>query len=460
MAAVEAATAHCLAHEAARPLAGAIDKSAPLAARDQRARQRLLLGAAIEHASRAVAAAEHERELLGKGADIALCEQADAALASARWTLAQALVAQAEDALHGAAQLSLSAQRAPTREACDEGWQRVAARCATAESAARRVVMLTAELQAAVLRPSVASAVRTAARTAARVAQAASKLLEERNHAYTFHTDGGFSFGEGWYLAAAAVLAGVTIQIEPGKNGTTGAETFLHDAGLSGHLQPYRSRPRAMKHTTELVGRAFRAGPASAQERLRSAFLGGVAVSPAVSDWIEHRLRDVPPATRSARKVLLWIRDGVHHPGRNTNFVELVELTARVQRAGLVPIFVGDALRDGEPVPEGAIDMILFWKDAVFRQADMRRAQLQFFEYLRERHGLCGQLGVTTAGMDGPALLGLPTVYLTDAPNVRMREWVGAVPGYEEVVRDSGYLDRVSGVLCSWVRRAPAPRIA
>jgi hypothetical protein len=150
----------------------------------------------------------------------------------------------------------------------------------------------------------------------------------------------------------------------------------------------------------------------------------------------------------------------VHHPGRNTNFAELVELTARVQRAGLVPILVGDALRDGEPVPQGAIDMILFWKDAVFRQADMRRAQLQFFEYLRERHGLCGQLGVTTAGMDGPALLGLPTVYLTDAPNVRMREWVGAVPGYEEVVRDSGYLDRVSRVLCSWVRRAPAPPIA
>ena len=51
----------------------------------------------------------------------------------------------------------------------------------------------------------------------------------------------------------------------------------------------------------------------------------------------------------------------------------------------------------------------------------MRRAQLQFFEHLRRAHGLVGQLGVTTAGMDGPALMGLPTMYLTDAPNVRMR---------------------------------------
>ena len=80
----------------------------------------------------------------------------------------------------------------------------------------------------------------------------------------------------------------------------------------------------------------------------------------------------------------------------------------------------------------------------------MRRAQLQFFEHLRERHDLVGQLGVTTAGMDGPALLGLPTMYLTEAPNVRMREWVGAVPGYHEVARESGYLERVSRVLCEW----------
>ena len=98
--------------------------------------------------------------------------------------------------------------------------------------------------------------------------------------------------------------------------------------------------------------------------------------------------------------------------------------------------------------------MILFWKDPIFRQADMRRVELQFFEHLKERHGLVGQLGVTTAGMDGPALMGLPTMYLTDAPNVRMREWVGAVPGYEEVVRQSGYLERVTRVLSEWAGAA------
>jgi hypothetical protein len=136
---------------------------------------------------------------------------------------------------------------------------------------------------------------------------------------------------------------------------------------------------------------------------------------------------------------------------------ELVELTRRVTEAGYLPILIGDALRDGA-VPAGAVDMILFWKDPVFRGDDARRAQLQFFEHLREAHDVVGQLGVTTAGMDGPALMGMPTMYLTDAPNVRLGAWVGAVPGYREIVRESGYLDRVSGGLTEWGAPAVAGR--
>ena len=84
----------------------------------------------------------------------------------------------------------------------------------------------------------------------------------------------------------------------------------------------------------------------------------------------------------------------------------------------------------------------------------MRRAQLQLFEQLRRAHGLVGQLGVTTAGMDGPALMGLPTLYLTDAPNVRLGRWVGAVPGYRELVRGAAYLDEVTRTLRHWAEGA------
>jgi hypothetical protein len=51
--------------------------------------------------------------------------------------------------------------------------------------------------------------------------------------------------------------------------------------------------------------------------------------------------------------------------------------------------------------------------------------------------------------------MGLATMYVTDAPNVRMGAWVGAVPGYQEIVRDLGYLERVSRVLSGWARAAP-----
>jgi hypothetical protein len=402
----------------------------------ERDQYRLLLDEALENAARTLASAEREREAAG-------------GVAKARAALAKAHAAKAEDALHGANQLSLSAQRAPTSEACDDGWRRVAGIVAVAQTSAQAASTLANELEQQAPGSSAARAAHTSARRAEAAARAARRLVEARNDAYTFHADGGFSFGEGWYVAAAAVLAGVTVQIEPGREGTAQAEKFLGDAGLAGQLRPYRSRPRAMKQITALVARAFELDPRGAQQRLRAAFLGADPLASAVSEWVDRRLAGSDSREGAPKKVLLWIRDGTHHPARNTNVAELLELVKRVQRARLVPMLIGDALR-GEPVPDGCIDLILFWKDPLFRRADQRRAQLSFFEHLRRRHGLVGQLGVTTAGMDGPALLGLPTLYLTSVPNVRMGQWVGAVPGYEEIVRESGYLERIGRVLATW----------
>lgn len=363
-------------------------------------------------------------------------------LASARSTLVKAHAARAADARHGAGQLSLGSQRAPTRDACDDGWERVEEIVAVAEASAREAARLAAEIAGM-------QAATKAVRAAEACAREARRIVDERNHAYTFHTDPGFSFGEGWYLAAAAVLAGVAIQIEPGKPQTSQAERFLRDAGLSALVRPYRSRPRANKHLPEIVAQGFRADPLVAQRRLRAAFLGHEPVPQVITDWTARKLAGVP----AGRKVLLWVRHGAHHPARNTMYPELVELTRRALAASVVPVLVGDALQ-GE-VPPGALDMTLFWKDPLFQGAEMRRAQLQLFEHLRDAHGLIGQLGVTTAGMDGPALMGLPTMYLTDAPNVRLGEWVGAVPGYQEIVRGGGYLDRVSQTLMQWAGRRP-----
>src|SRR5262249_4608697 len=150
--------------------------------RETRERHRRLLEQAIDQAERALATAEPE----------AMCR--------VRSILARAHAARAEDALHGAGQLSLSAQRAPTLDACDEGWRRVERIAVAAEDAshaAGRAAGATASGPS-----SAARAARAAVGRAAAAARAARKILDERNHAYTFHTDSGFSFGEGWYVAA------------------------------------------------------------------------------------------------------------------------------------------------------------------------------------------------------------------------------------------------------------------
>ncbi|HEV8550486.1 MAG TPA: hypothetical protein VGQ57_15685 [Polyangiaceae bacterium] len=397
----------------------------------QRERYRGLLERAIDHASSMLACVEPER------------------LREVQVTLARAHAAKAEDARHGAGQLSLSAQRAPTFGACEDGWRRVEAIVLGAETSAAIAAQTAGELERDASGTAAARAARAAASKAGAAAQAARRIVLERNDAYSFHADSRFSFGEGWYLAAAGVLAGVSIQIEPDRDQSLQAERFLRDAGLGARLRPYRSRPRAMKHVTELIAQAFRRDPRAAARALRTAFLGGDPAASAVTAWIEERFARAPTASRAAKKVLLWVRQAVHHVHRNTPHAELVELARRAHAAGLVPVLIGDALREGPP-PEGALDLVLFWQDPVFQQLDMRRAQLQCFEVLRARHGLVGQLGVTTAGMDGPALLGLPTLYLTDAPNVRMGQWVGALPGYEEVVRESDYLERISRRLRHW----------
>jgi hypothetical protein len=353
-----------------------------------------------------------------------------------RKILVAAHAARAEDARYGAGQLSRSAQRAPTREDCEDGWTKVRSIVGNA-----RVSSLEARRHADILGDHRS---RQLAARAERAAASAQHTLDERNQAYTFFTDPGFSFGEGWYLAAAALLVGLPIQIKAGTVQEAQARRFLDDAGLSGALVPYRSRPASPKHLTDFIARSFRDKPCGAQGLLRAAFLGNEARPSTLVEWVAQRFGHDPK-----QKVLLWVRISDHDAHRNTDFEELQQIYHRVLSAGLTPVLFGDAI-DASMQIERAIDLSLCWKAPLFQGADMRRAQLQLFEELRQRHGLIGQIGVTTAGMDGPALLGLPTAYLTASPNVRLGKWVGAVPGYQEIVREPGYIETLAAVIEHW----------
>ncbi len=177
------------------------------------------------------------------------------------------------------------------------------------------------------------------ARRAEIAATAARKIVIDRNRAYTFHADPGFSFGEGWYLAAASLLAGVPIQIRPGAAQELQAKRFLHDAGLEGSLRPYRSRPASPKHLTHIIAEAFHTDAQSSQSTLRAAFLGNESPSASLSAWIDGNVGE-----NSEQKVLLWVRTGDHDAQRNTCFEELRQLSELILNAGLTPIFFGDAV--------------------------------------------------------------------------------------------------------------------
>lgn len=353
-----------------------------------------------------------------------------------QWVLVQAFAARAEDARYGAGQLSRGSQRAPTLEDCEDGWRRVEQIAGTAEEAAWTAARFARLLDT--------SKARAMAHRAEIAAKAARNIVLERNRAYTFHADPGFSFGEGWYLAAAALFAGLSIQIRPGAAQEVQARRFLFDAGLDGTLRPYRSRPASPKHLTHIIAEAFRADAPGAQCTLRTAFLGDESPSAPLRSWIYDKVGGKPE-----QKMLLWVRTGDHDVQRNTCFDELRQLSELVVNAGLTPIFFGDNV-PLELVPQGAVNLALCWKEPLFQGPEMRRTQLQLFEELRCRHGLVGQIGVTTAGMDGPALMGLPTLYLTQERNVRLGKWVGAVPGYQEVVREPGYFEIIRTTLHQW----------
>lgn len=358
-----------------------------------------------------------------------------------QWVLVRAQGARAEDARYGAGQLSRGSQRAPTLSDCEDGWQRVEQIACNAEEAALEAARFARELNTA--------KAREIARRAEFAGKAAREIVIERNRAYTFHADPGFSFGEGWYLAAAALLAGVPIQIRPGAVQELQAKRFLVDAGLEGSLRPYRSRPASPKHLTHIIAEAFHADAPRAQCTLRAAFLGDESPSAPLRSWIDGNMGGNPE-----QKVLLWVRTGDHDVERNTCFDELRQLSELVLNAGLTPIFFGDAV-SADLGPTGGIDLTLCWKEPLFQGSDMRRAQLQLFEELKCSHGLVGQIGVTTAGMDGPALLGLPTLYLTQERNVRLGKWVGVVPGYQEVVRAPGYFEIIRTTLHQWQQCPP-----
>jgi hypothetical protein len=139
--------------------------------------------------------------------------------------------------------------------------------------------------------------------------------------------------------------------------------------------------------------------------------------------------------------VLIWNRAvSEYQTDRNTSALLRRQLSEMAVKQGLFPVFMGHKF-GGTRSPS---DLTNVWEEVEF-SADPYRHQLWFVHHLRERHRLVGQVGSRSGGMDGHALLGLPTIYFDDSSatsSQRMHAWSGspgkqpAIPHYRCVVLD------------------------
>ncbi len=196
---------------------------------------------------------------------------------------------------------------------------------------------------------------------------------------------------------------------------------------------------RAPGYATGQVGQKFAEGPGAARGAVAHAFKAAGPTNQQMQQFLTNK-----GILRNQKYALLWIRlsgkrkSGGAHPELDTSIEGVRELKAAIiAETGRQVVLVGD--RPGKvDVLQNAIDMIEFWKKppfAAFEGLAGRQAQLKLFDYMVQNGYDLVSIGMRSGAMEGPALLGVPTVYIEDAGNVqheRMEKWKGKVPGWTQ----------------------------
>ena len=159
----------------------------------------------------------------------------------------------------------------------------------------------------------------------------------------------------------------------------------------------------------------------------------------------------LPPA----KYAFLWVKSGAmdaeksHHFTNKTAWEKLIE---RVRKeTGRTPVLVGQdiGLRTDPYLGE-------FWNHPAYPKdvkAEGRIGQLRVFSLLATEEGYdVVNVGMRSGAIEGPALIGLPTIYLEETGNEqsqRMEKWLKTLPSYFRVI-----IDRPPGGahLRAWIR--------
>ncbi len=198
--------------------------------------------------------------------------------------------------------------------------------------------------------------------------------------------------------------------------------------------------PRSAGFATTVVGNKYEAKPGASQAAVRNAFTGA-DLGPSDEQLAEFVTKK---GFESGKKyALLWIRlsakekSGGAHAELDTSIQGVRQLKELLKHTGRRPVLVGD--RPGKDITADTIDMIKFWDEEpfkAFKGLSTRIAQLRMFEYMRKSGIDLLSIGMRSGAMEGPALLGIPTMYIEELGNKqheRMEKWKGKVPGWSQV---------------------------
>lgn len=281
---------------------------------------------------------------------------------------------------------------------------------------------------------------------------------------------GDYMSGDRFGIAASLLAArqlrqtlGVVLLHAPGNEGTANDMRAFYERSLKGSgavpvielvpvgspqhcyraLRPLLEGQRKVHSATfgtELVKRAQSASPHDFQQQLVDRWRGSdqaaAPVEAKLREWLV-KIGMVPGAY-----ALMWVKTGAMSAEKSHHFTNRVAWEGLIERVrnetARVPVLIGEDLKLTTKPHLGK-----FWDHPEFPaelKAEGRMGQLRLFMMLAKSVDYdVVSVGMRSGAMEGPALVGVPTIYLEEAGNEqaeRMEKWLAALPNFFRVIID------------------------
>lgn len=198
-------------------------------------------------------------------------------------------------------------------------------------------------------------------------------------------------------------------------------------------------------NATRIVADAYGRNPETAQEAVEDEWLPegakeGTATGRSdmsIAEWCHAKGIGKGPSY-----AFIWYRRSGAKGGAHKELDTSATATSQIIRAAREGsaadriVLIGDGGYDGEAQPD--IDLTEFWTEpGTPFYGSGRKMQLALFAYLKNANIRVMNVGMRSGALEGPALLGIKTVFLEEKYNLqegRMDQWQGGVvPGFERV---------------------------